>query len=299
MSTLSRITCHAVHAMPPHLREALARELFAVHEQIFEGLEYEDFREYVVERQAWRTWIYVKHNPAGYLVGYTAIHAFRVPVQGRPHTVIRMEAGTLPEHRGRDLTMVYGVLRLLRIWLNHPWRRTCMFAALTHPSSYTFLAHYAPVIWPNRHQMAIPADILAKMEELAGSFQLDQVEESNPLIREVNWMTLESEEESLRWRRSRRPDTRFYMKANPGYVVGHGLLTYIPINGVILVRSLVRFLVGRAGRIMRLVLGTSPAPTTGVASEFGGLTAMTKPAPGSPTPRQPAGVQSSAPASRW
>jgi hypothetical protein len=299
MTTLSRITCHAVHKMPPHQREALARELYAVHEQIFDGLEYEEFREYVVERAAWRTWIYVKHNPFGYLVGYTAIHAFRVPVQGRACTVIRMEAGTLPEHRGRDLTMVYGVLRFLRIWLNHPWRRTCMFAALTHPSSYTFLAHYAPVIWPNRNQPAIPDDILQSMEDLAANFQLARVDPENPLVRQVDWMTVETDEETLRWRRSRRPDTRFYMKVNPGYVMGHGLLTYIPVNGLILARSLTRFLVGRAGRIMRLVLGTDPAPTTGVASEFGGLAPMTKPAAGSPPPHRPPGVRGSAPASRW
>ncbi|MDB5900072.1 MAG: hypothetical protein JWP22_3727, partial [Ramlibacter sp.] len=285
--------------MPSHLREALARELYAVHEQIFDGLDFEEFREYVVERPAWRTWIYVKHNPYGYLVGYTAMHAFQVPVQGRPSTVIRMEAGTLPEHRGRDLTMVYGVLRLLRIWLNQPWRRTCLFAALTHPSSYTFLAHYAPVIWPNRTHPAIPDDILQKMDELAGNFQLQRVDPENPLVRQVDWMTVETDEETLRWRRSRRPDTRFYMEANPGYVHGHGLLTYIPVDGLILLRSLTRFLVGRAGRIMRMVLGTDPAPTTGVASEFGALTPMTKPAASGPPAQRRPGVPASAPASRW
>jgi hypothetical protein len=297
MNSLSRISCHAVHSMPPHAREALARELYAVHEQIFDGLEYEDFREYVVERPAWRTWIYVKHNRIGLLVGYTAIHAFRLPVQGRPFTVIRMEAGTLPEHRGRDLTMVYGCLRLLRIWLNHPWRRTCMFAALTHPSSYTFLAHYAPVIWPHKSRPDIPPDIMAKMEDLASNFELQRVKPTNPLVRQVDWVTVETDEESRRWRRSKRPDTRFYMEANPGYLYGHGLLTYIPVNGLILVRALARFLVGRAGRIMRLLLVEGPAPTTGVPSEFGGLTPM-RPSADNPTSRSP-GVRGSAPASRW
>lgn len=255
MSSLSRISCHVVHAMAPEAREALARELYTVHAQVFSGLDYDGFRNYVVERGAWRTWIYVKHNAAGQLVGYTSIHAFRVTAGGGPRTVIRMEAGTLPAHRGRDVTMIYGVLRFLRIWLNHPWRRTCMFAALTHPSSYTFLSHYAPVVYPHVDRPEIPEPVLREMEELAACFHLDRVDPANPMVRRVDWVTNETEDDRERWRASRRPDTRFYLQMNPGYTQGHGLLTYIPVNGVILARAMVRFLVGRAGRITRLLFG--------------------------------------------
>jgi hypothetical protein len=255
MASLSRISCHAVHEMTRDQREALARELFAVHAQIFTGLSYDEFRSYVVERDAWRTWIYVKHNSAGQLVGYTSIHAFRLIVQDRLSTVIRLEAGTLPAYRGRDVTMVYGVLRLLRVWLHHPWRRFCIFAALTHPSSYTFLSHYAPVVWPHATRKEIPARIMERMEELAGCFDLDRVDPADPLVRRVDWITLETDEERQRWMASRRRDTRFYLDHNPGYVDGHGMLTYIPFNGSILLRSLVRFLVGRGRKIVRLMLG--------------------------------------------
>jgi GNAT superfamily N-acetyltransferase len=255
MSSLSRITCHPVHDMTREAREALARELFAVHSQIFTGLSYEEFRSYVVERDAWRTWCYVKHNSAGQLVGYTSMHAFRLLPGGRASTVIRLEAGTLPAYRGRDVTMVYAVLRLLRLWARRPWRRFCIFAALTHPSSYTFLAHYAPVIWPHARRKDIPPHLMQHMEELAASFDLERVDPANPLVRHVNWVTLESEEDRTRWHNSKRQDTRFYLDNNPGYTQGHGMLTYIPFNGSILLRSLVRFLVGRAGKITRLLLG--------------------------------------------
>jgi hypothetical protein len=262
MNALSRISCYAVHTLRAPAREELARELFAVHTQIFTGLSFKEFRAYVVERDAWRTWIYVKHNVQGQVVGYVSIHAFRLVVAERLSTVIRMEAGTLPAYRGRDLTMVYGVLRLLRVWLHHPWRRFCIFAAMTHPSSYTFLAHYAPVIWPNARQKNIPAKVVQRMEELAQCFHLDRVDAARPLLRQVNWVTLESTEERQRWLSSRRPDTRFYLEMNPGYVHGHGMLTYIPFNGTILLQSLVRFLVGRAGKIIRLALG-KPTVVTG------------------------------------
>jgi hypothetical protein len=255
MNALSRITCHTVHDMPRDAREALARELFAVHAQIFTGLSYEEFRSYVVERDAWRTWVYVKQNSSAQVVGYTSIHAFRLIVENRLSTVIRLEAGTLPAYRGRDVTMVYGVLRLLRVWVQHPWRRFCIFAALTHPSSYTFLAHYAPVIWPHPTRREIPPHIMERMEELAGCFELERTDAADPLVRNVNWITLETEEERQRWMNSRRRDTMFYLEHNPGYVNGTGMLTYIPFNGAILLRSLVRFLVGRAGKITRLLLG--------------------------------------------
>lgn len=255
MNNLSRITCHAVHDMSREEREALARDLFSVHAQIFTGLSYEEFRAYVVERDAWRTWVYVKHNSKGQMVGYTSIHAFRLLVENRLSTVIRMEAGTLPAYRGRDLTMVYGCLRLLRVWLHHPWRRFCIFAALTHPSSYTFLAHYAPVIYPHATRRDIPPKVMERMEELAASFELERVDGADPLVRHVNWITLESEEERQRWMNSRRRDTRFYLEHNPGYVNGTGMLTYIPFNGVILLRAMLRFLRGRAGKIARLLLG--------------------------------------------
>jgi hypothetical protein len=261
MNNLSRIVCHTVHEMPREQREALTRELFAVHAQIFTGLSYEEFRSYVVERDAWRTWVYVKHNSQGQVVGYTSIHAFRLLVENRLSTVIRMEAGTLPAYRGRDLTMVYGCLRLLRVWLQHPWRRFCIFAALTHPSSYTFLAHYAPVIWPHATRPEIPRHIMDRMEELAGCFDLQRVDPADPLVRHVDWVTLETDEERQRWMNSRRRDTRFYLEHNPGYVNGTGMLTYIPFNGVILMRALLSFLWGRAGKIMRLLLGKQSAKT--------------------------------------
>jgi hypothetical protein len=255
MSSLSRIRCHAVHEMNRETREALTRDLFTVHAQIFTGLSYEEFRSYVVERDAWRTWVYVKHNSQGQVVGYTSIHAFRLLVENRLSTVIRIEAGTLPAYRGRDITMVYACLRLLRVWAQHPWRRFCIFAALTHPSSYTFLSHYAPVIWPHATRREIPPRIMDRMEELAAAFDLERVDPDNPLVRRVDWITLESDEERQRWMNSRRRDTRFYLEHNPGYIHGTGMLTYIPFNGSILLRALANFLIGRAGKITRLILG--------------------------------------------
>jgi hypothetical protein len=259
MASLTRITCHAVHKMAPEEREALARELYGVHTQIFGGLDYEGFRHYVVDRHAWRNWVWVKYDAADRVVGYHATHAFRLDLQGRPSTVVRMEAGTLPESRGRDLTMISNCARLFLLWLQAPRRSWSIFAALTHPSSYTFLSHYAPVIWP-QVGTPTPPEVQREMAEMADTFGLERVDEDNPMVRRVNWITLESEEERRRWQTSRRPNTRLYMRSNPGYVEGHGLVTLIPVNGTILLSALMRFVMGRAGRLTRMLFGTTPAP---------------------------------------
>jgi hypothetical protein len=257
MSSLTRITCHDVHAMDPQARESLARDLYAVHTQIFGGLDFEGFRHYVIDRPSWRTWVWVKHDAADRVVGYHATHVFRLDVQGRPSAVVRMEAGTLPESRGRDLTMISNCARLFLLWLQAPRRSWSIFAALTHPSSYTFLSHYAPVIWPQVGQPT-PPDVQRQMEELADTFGLERVDPDNAMVRRVNWITLETAEERRRWQTSRRANTRLYLRANPGYVECHGLVTLIPMDGPILLRALMRFVVGRAGRLARLAFGHAP-----------------------------------------
>ena len=183
--------------------------------------------------------------------------AARLPL-ARTGLIVISKSGTTAE----TLTQFTAarVLRLLRVWARQPWRRFCIFAALTHPSSYTFLSHYAPVIWPHATRKEIPPHIMQRMEHLAETFHLERVDPADPLVRHVNWVTLESEEDRKRWMASKRRDTRFYLDHNPGYVEGHGMLTYIPFNGAILLRSLVRFLVGRAGKITRLLLGKDGGP---------------------------------------
>jgi hypothetical protein len=57
------------------------------------------------------------------------------------------------------------------------------------------------------------------------------VDAGNPLVRHVNWITLETDEERQRW--LEQPPARYALLpgAQPGYVDGTGMLTYIPFNG--------------------------------------------------------------------
>lgn len=284
MSALTKITCHAVHEMGPIAREALARELYGVHAQIFDGLDYAGFKHYVIDRPSWRTWVWVKRDDRNRIVGYHSTHVFLLDLRGRPMTVVRMEAGTVPDARGRDLTMVYNCAKMFGLWLRAPRRHWCIFAALTHPSSYTFLSHYAPVIWPQPGK-ATPPEVQAQMEQLADAFELERVD-ADPMVRRIQWITRETREERRRWQFSRRPTTRLYLRANPGYVEGNGLVTLIPMDGPILLRALARFVIGRAGRLARILFGAAPVPNwdESVVPQEKPLVTRSRPMPLEPRP---------------
>lgn len=212
--------------LPELQREQLSQELYALHCQIFTGVAYETFRRYVVFSPAWRTWLFVQCNSAGEKVGYHALHAFQKSFGDRQYIIFRMEAGTLPQYRGRSLTLVQVLAAMVSVWLRFPGRPSYFFASLIHPSSYVLAARYAPSLWPRREH-EIPESKLNLIYALADDFGLPRAEASHPLVRVVNWITVETPVATTRRQRS-NPDATFFTTMNPGYGHGHGLLTLAP-----------------------------------------------------------------------
>ena len=89
-------------------RARLTDALYAVHQQIFDGVERESFAKYVVESKAEHTWIQVHKNEAGDIVGYFAMHVFEKPLNGVTTAVFRAEAGSLRAYRGATPTRASG-----------------------------------------------------------------------------------------------------------------------------------------------------------------------------------------------
>jgi hypothetical protein len=56
------------------------------------------------------------------------------------------------------------------------------------------------------------------------------VEEKNPLVRKVGWITLATDEEKAFWQRSKDPHLQFYINLNPDFDKGNGLLTLVPLT---------------------------------------------------------------------
>jgi CRP-like cAMP-binding protein len=216
-------------SLSPEERHRLADALYAVHQQIFDGVEREAFARYVVESKAEHTWIQVHRNEAGDIVGYFALHIFERLLGGQPTAVFRAEAGSLRAYRGGNVTMRFGLALVLRYMLSHPGRQAYYLGALVHPSSYSLLAKYFGEVWPRR-EAQVPPELLTFMGELASEFGLEQVDSAQPLVRQVGWITRETEVEREYWRHSDKPTARFFLEANAGYGEGHGLVTLVPLS---------------------------------------------------------------------
>lgn len=233
-------------SLPLEERQRLTDALYAVHQQIFDGVEREAFAKYVVESKAEQTWIQVHKNDAGDIVGYFAMHVFEKPLNGVKTAVFRAEAGSLRAYRGSNTNTRFGLALVLKYLLRHPGRPAYYLGSLVHPSSYSVFAKYCGDVWPRREQ-PVPADLLAFMDGLATEFGLEKVDPAHPLLRQVGWRTRESDVEREYWRQCDKPAARFFIEANPGYVDGHGLVTLVPATASNIL-SVLRVLSGRALR---------------------------------------------------
>ena len=80
------------------------------------------------------------------------------------------------------------------------------------------------------------------MLELAKMFNIEPVDAPDSLVRRVGWRTKESAEDRGFWQHHAHPMVRFYIKTNPGYINGNGLLIMVPLTFGNIFISLFRFM---------------------------------------------------------
>lgn len=229
-------------------RARFARELYAVHSRIFAGSTLESFVDHVIDCPAEHTAIEIYRDECDTLIGYCALHRFARVIEGRPITVLRAEAGLLPEFRGLGLAHWFGMTGALREKLRHPLSRVVYFGTLVHPSSYRFFCKYFPTVFPRRG-LDMPTAYRALALALADTFDDPAVDAADPLVRDVGWITTETLEHPAFGSKRAVEDTRFFEASNPGYKVGHGLVVLVPVTfnnvGTAVLRRIREMVVGR------------------------------------------------------
>ncbi len=226
-------------------KSAISDALYDVHCQIFDGVDKASFVKYVVDSKAEHTWILLHKGEAGQIVGYLAIHVFERTLRGQLAAVFRAEAGTLRAYRGRNSSVNFFLRKILEYLLQHPGRPVYYLGSLVHPSSYSMFSKYAELVWPNA-TTPVPSDIRQFMSDLADDFGIPRVDPKHPLVRQVGWITRETDVERRYWRHCDRPAARFFITENPGYVDGHGLVTLVPIELPAIVRVTGRIALSKA-----------------------------------------------------
>ncbi len=210
-------------------REELSGKLYEIHQAVFAGLDRRQFGHYVVDSPAKKTRILLYRNRQDELIGYFGVHRFEEDVDGQPVVVFRGEVGLLPGYRQKDANLSFWWMEATKFKLLHPRKRVYFFFVPVSPSFYAMAARYTHRAYPGR-QLNIPTDTLRLMTQIAQRFGLPPVEEGNPLVRKVGWITLATRQEQDFWRSSQNPYVRFYIGANPKFYEGNGLLTLIPVT---------------------------------------------------------------------
>lgn len=228
--------------LEPAARQALLDGLYAVHCQIFDGVEKSAFAKYVIDSKAAHTIIQLHKNSEGAIVGYCAFHRFEQRLSGKLTAIVRMEAGSLRAYRGSNRNTRFVLGQIARYKRRHPLRPIYYLGTLVHPSSYAAFAKYAEQIWPAPDREPAP-EIRAFMAELARTFELEPVDPGNPLVVHVGWRTRDSEAERSYWRSCDKPTARFFVQQNPHYSQGQGLMTLVPIRASGLARTM-RLIIG-------------------------------------------------------
>ena len=222
-------------------KESFINSLYQLHSKIFDGVERASFVSYVVDSPADWTRIRIYKNSVDEWIGYCAVHRFRKIIFDRPYVIIRAEAGILREYRGRSLTLWFGFNEAIKYRIKHPFCALYYLGSFVHPSVLYMFSRYFSEYYP-RADTPIPKQIKVFMLELANIFHIEPADEQDVLVRQVGWITRESTEDRGFWQNHTHPIVKFYIKTNPGYVSGSGLLTLVPLTFSNILMSLIRFM---------------------------------------------------------
>ena len=222
----------------------LADKLYIAHKQIFSGPGETRFFDCMFRSGAAATRIRIYRRRNKDVVGYAAIHRYRLTVLGASVTVFRAEAGLLPGYRAHGRTFAFYIRELVKYKLQHPSEPMYYLGMLVHPSSYVAFARFFKHVFP-KHDQEIPDKEYRFMLALAEEFGVPPVDQSDPLIRDVGWTTRQAKHF---WETSKDTDIAFFRQRNPGYHQGHGLLVLVPISLLDLVQSVPRNIIDRLHR---------------------------------------------------
>lgn len=226
--------------------DELVDSLYAVHCKIFDGVDRDTFIHYVLFPTAKYTKIHLLRNAQQELVGYFSLHHFEKLIEQRNVVVIRGETGILPEYRRHHIVLTIIIKELVLNKLLYLFREVYVLGCFVHPIMYYSIAKNAYRIYPNcRYET--PRKINSLMFELADEFHLKETNEANPFVRDIGWITKESDVDRSRLRDSKKKEIQYYLEHNPHYEKGYGLETFIPLSLTNALLTICNFVISHFG----------------------------------------------------
>ena len=188
------------------------------------------FTSYILLPSAKRTRVKIFRNDQKMAVGYYAIDLFEIRLNsGEITAIFRAEAGLLGTYRRKHATLSFALAEYCRYKCLHPGRKVYYLGTLVHPSIYHLIYRHTNEMYPT-YKCQTPPDVLRLMCDMAKNLGIGPACRDNPLIVQVGWIVRNDREDLAFWSQCDKPDVKFFLRANPGYREGEGLLTLVPIT---------------------------------------------------------------------
>ncbi len=232
-------------------REALSNRLFAIHARIFEGVEQDQFNRYVIEPATRVTKIYVFQNASRQDVGYLTFQKFEARVEGRLRFVYRTEVGMLPAYRGNNTTVKILPWQITKAYIASGFRKSYFLATPIHPNPYCVIYKHGLSVYPHPERSTPPA-LLSLMDKLSEALQITTAGVHSRFEKKVGWIVRENLVKRKETTSRSDVASRFYLRQNPEYFKGNGMMVLVPIHpvqGFRLLMNLLRRVVRKQRRL--------------------------------------------------
>ena len=217
----------------PKTKKNLIHELYRIHSQIFDGVDVNDFRKYVVDPPSISTTIRFFINQAGEKVGYITTQVFETEtiIKGKTQTpfVYRTEVGMLPKYRGNNATLKILFWDFFKGYLKRGMRESWFVATPIHPNPYCSAAKQLFEVYPNP-KTPTPRHIFDMMGQLSTSFGIETKGSSHSFQCKVGWIVKNLQEHRSKPEASQDPFVQFYLQQNPAFREGTGMMMMVPFR---------------------------------------------------------------------
>ncbi|MCB9760569.1 MAG: cyclic nucleotide-binding domain-containing protein [Alphaproteobacteria bacterium] len=223
-------------------RRSLVAQLQPLHQRVFVPPEDEDLTAHLIKPGALAARLQVSEGPAGAPISYSGAYLYEHPFQGEPCMVLRSTMAVHPDHRGRTLHGAFLAGEMLRHIAAWPGRRMFALDPIVHPTSFLLKTRFMGHIHPH-WGYDTPPELAGFVDGVADAWGLPAVDPADPWVRAVGGRTRETPAERRFWARDPRPEVQFFLKLNPDYHEGHGLMVLSVLDAASFLAA-----VGRLGR---------------------------------------------------
>ena len=224
-----RFETYVVHELDTIQRDRLVDRFYALFQKIFTGDSKEKIKKSVFETAAEDIRIRFFQDDLKNDIGFCVLYRYQIDIVGKDYSVFRSDAGMMETHRRRLTTLSFGLLQVLRYKLRHPFKPVFYFESLVHPSSYHLFYKYFRWMFPSPKRV-IPEKYRELRDACFDRFKMTPALSGSADATHSGWITRSMVNEIEYWQSLRYPDVDFFIKHNPGFPQGDGLLIILPVT---------------------------------------------------------------------